>query len=148
MQSQATKQEKIANNMSVYYRHLTVTFNSYVGIKQPNMTNKDKFYKVYSPENFKLRPRDVIYLDLKFDIQTPETVEVWLNLLPSLKGMGLHIQNEDWVSNKTKDNTIQLHILNRSFNSTASIKKNQCIGFIFLLGERASDTTHTKYNVL
>ena len=148
MQIQVTKQEKIANNMLVYYRHLTVNFNSYIGIKQPNMTDKDKFYKVYSPEKFKLRPRDDIYLDLKFDIQTPETIEPWLNLLPSLKSLGLHIENEDWAPNKTKDNTIQLHILNRSFNYTASIKKNQCIGFIFLLGERATDTIHTKYNLL
>ena len=134
--------------MSVYYRRLTVNFNSYVGIKQPNMTEKDKFYKVYSREKFKLRPRDDIYLDLKFNIQTPEIIEPWLNLLPSLKTLGLHIENEDWVTNKTKDNTIQLHILNRSFNYTASIKKNQCIGFIFLLGERATDTIHTKYNIL
>ena len=147
MQSQATKQEKIANNMSVYYRHLTVNFNSYVGIKQPNMTDKDKFYKVYSPEKFKLRPTDDIYLDLKFNIQTPETIEPWLNLLPSLKLLGLHIKDEDWLTNKTKDNTIQLHILNRSFNYTANIKKNQSIGFILLLGERYTDTIYTKYNI-
>ena len=129
--------------MSVYYRHLTVNFNSYIGIKQPNMTDKDKFYKVYSPEKFKLRLRDDIYLDLKFDIQTPETIEPWLNLLPSLKSLGLHIENEDWVTNKTKNNTIQLHILNRSFNYTASIRKNQFIGFIFLLSERYTDTIYT-----
>ena len=77
--------------MSVYYRHLTVNFNSYIGIKQPNMTDKDKFYKVYSLEKFKLRPRDDIYLDLKFDIQTSEIIEAWLKLLPSLKSLGLHI---------------------------------------------------------
>ena len=134
--------------MSTYYRYLTANFNSYIGIKQPNMTDKDRFYKVYSPEKFKLKPRDDIYLDLKFDIQTPETIEPWLNLLPSLKSLGLHIENEDWASNKTKDNTIQLHILNRSFNYTASIKKNQCIGFIFLLGKQATDTINTKYNLL
>ena len=62
-------------------------------MKQPNMTNKVKFYKVYSPDKIKLRPRDDIYLDLKFDIHTPKTIEVWLNLLPSLKGMGLPIEN-------------------------------------------------------
>ena len=133
--------------MSIYCRHLTVNLNSYIGIKQPNMTEKDKFY-VYSPEKFKLRPRDDIYLGLKFDIQTPETIDPWLNLLPSLKSLGLDIENKDWAINKTKDNTIQLHILNKSFNYTASIKKNQCIGFIFLLGERATDTIHTKYNIL
>ena len=47
-----------------------------------------------------------------------------------------------------KHNTVQLYILHRSFNYTASIKKNQCIGFVFLLGERAADTTYTKYNIL
>ena len=99
--------------MSVYYRHLTVNFNSYVGIKQTNMTDKDKFYKVYSPEKFKLRPRDDINLDLKFDIQTPETTEAWLNLLPSLKSLGLHIENED--GRQTKQKTIQ-------FNCTYSIE--------------------------
>ena len=84
-------------------------------------------------KNWELGPRDDIYLDLKFIIQKPETIEPWLNLLPSLKALGLHIRNEDWASNKTKDNTIQLHILNRGFNYTASIKKNQCTGFIFYL---------------
>ena len=133
--------------MPVYYRHLNVTFNSYVGIKQPNMTNKDKCYKVYLPEKFKLRPRKEIYLDLKFNIQMPETIDPWLNLLPSLKVIGLHIENEDWASNKTKDNTIQIHVLNRSFNYKINVKKNQCIGFIFLLGEKYSDIINTKCNL-
>ena len=104
MQSQNTKQEKSVNNMTVYFQNVTVNFNSYVGIKQPDMTNENRFYKVYSPGKFKLRPREDIYLDLKLNIQTPETLEPWLNLLPSLKEMGLHIENKDWVSNKTKDN--------------------------------------------
>ena len=100
------------------------------------MTDKDKFYKVYSPLSFKLRPRDDIYLALNFNIETPETIEPWLNLPPSLKGLGLSIENEDWAENKTTNNTIQLHILNKSFYYTFNIKKKQYIGFIFLLGER------------
>ena len=43
MQSQITKQEKSANNMTVYFRNLTVNINSLVGIKKPNMTENDKF---------------------------------------------------------------------------------------------------------
>ena len=93
--------------MTNYFRHLTVNFRLYPGVKQPDMTSKDRFYKVYSPEKVKLRPRDNIHLDLKFDIETPETLEPWLNILPSLKGMGMPNENEDWVKNKTKDNTIQ-----------------------------------------
>ena len=134
-------------NRTTYFRNLTINFNSHVGIKQPEMTSKDRFYKVYSPFKFKLRPRDDIYLDLKFDIPVPETLDPWLNLLPLLKGMILHIENDDWANNKTKDNTIQLHLLNRSFTRTADVKKDQCIGFIFLLGERATDSIITKYNL-
>ena len=110
------------------------------------MTSKDIFYEAYSPKKIKLRPRDDIHLDLKFDIQTPETLSPWLNILPSLKTMGLHIENDDWAENKTKDNTIQLHILNRSFTYTINIKKDQCIGFIFSLGEQITDNIITKYN--
>ena len=128
MQSQNTKQEKSANNMTVYFQNVTVNFNSYVGIKQPDMTNENRFYKVYSPGKFKLRPREDIYLDLKLNIQTPETIEPWLNLLPSLKEMGLHIETK--IGCQIKQKTI-LHVLNRSFNYTVNVKKNQCIGFIF-----------------
>ena len=100
------------------------------------------------PLKFELRPRDDIYFDLRFNIQTPETLEPWLNLLPLLKGFGQHIENNDWVKNKTKDNTIQLHILNRSFTHTIDRKKDQCIGFIFfLLGEQVADYITTKYNL-
>ena len=73
-------------------RYLNVGFVSHTDIKQPNMTDKDKFYKVYSPQSFKLAPREDIYLDLKFDINTLPGIEPWLNLLPSLKGMGLKIE--------------------------------------------------------
>ena len=134
--------------MESHFRRLIVNFNLYTGVKKPHMTSKDRFYKVYSPEKIKLRPGDDIHLDLKFDIQTPETLSLWLNILPSLKTMGLHIENDDWAENKTKDNTIQLHILNRSFTYTIDIKKDQCIGFIFLLGEQITDNITTKYNFL
>ena len=59
----------------------------------------------------------------------------------------MHAENHDWIENKTKGNTIQLHILNRSFNYTVSVKKKQCIGYIFLLGERVDDKIITKYNL-
>ena len=109
--------------MASYYRYLNFEFVSHTDIKQPNMAHADRFYKVYSPEKFKLAPREDIYLDLKFVINTPPGTEPWLNLLPSLKTMGLRIQDHDWVSNKTKDMTIQLDILNITFTYTARIKK-------------------------
>ena len=92
--------------MTTYVENLTINFNSYVGIKNPDMPDKTKFYKVYSPEKFKTRQRDDIYLDLKFNIQTPGRIKPWFNLLASLKSMGLCIENDDWKNNLTKDNAI------------------------------------------
>ena len=144
MQSQNTKQEKSANNMTVYFQNVTVNFNSYVGIKQPDMTNENRFYKVYSPGKFKLRPREDIYLDLKLNIQTPETLEPWLNLLPSLKEMGLHIENKDWVSNKTKDNITRTQ---QKFQLYRKRKEKSVYWIHFLLGEKYTDIINTKYNL-
>ena len=62
--------------------------------------------------------------------------------------MGLKLENEDWVSNKTKGKTIQLYILNRSFTYTIKIKQNQCIGFILLLGKKINDVITTKYSTV
>ena len=128
-----------------YFRNLTVTFNSYTGIKKPDMTNSDKFFKVYSPRKFKLRPREDIYLDLKFNVEASQELDPRISLLPSIKGLGLNIENEDWPNNLTKDNTIQLHLLNKSFTYSINMSKNQCIAFIFLLGEFSTDLITTKY---
>ena len=143
-------------NRSRHFRNLTVNINllreynegSQRNMKKPEITSTEKFYKVYSPTKFRLKPRDDIFLDLKFDIQTPETIQPWLDLLPSFKSAGLHIENDDWLSNKTRDGTIQLHILNRSFTYTITVKKNQCIAYIFLLGEKPNETINTIYNLL
>ena len=143
-------------NRSPHFRNLTVNINllkeynegAERNMKKPEITSRDKFYKVYSPLKFKLKPRDDIFIDLKFDIQMPEPIQPWLNLLPSFKSTRLHIENDGWLSNKTIDGTIQLHILNRSFTYTITVKKNQCIAYIFLLGEKPNDTINTIYNLL
>ena len=62
MQNRKTKEDKL---METNFKNLTINFNSYSGIKKPDFTNKSHFYKIYSPEEFKLRPRDDIHLDLK-----------------------------------------------------------------------------------
>ena len=74
-------------------------------------------------------------------------MERWINLLLSLKGLILKIEENDWVSNKTKNDTILLHMLNRSFTRTIEIRKNQVITFLFLLGQKSIDKINTKYTV-
>ena len=133
--------------MVAYFRHLTVNFNLHTGVKQPNMTSKERFYKVYSPLKSKGRPRDDICLDLRLDIQTPETFEPWSNLLPSLKRIGLHKENDQWVENKKKRQYNSIAHTKQKFQSYYRRKKTQCIGFIFLLGEQVTDSITTICNL-
>ena len=50
--------------------------------------------------------------------------------------MGFDIcDKENWINNKTKENTIALHVFNRSFYHDINIKKGDVIGFAFLLGD-------------
>ena len=67
-------------------------------------------------------------------------------MLPPLKGLELSIENDYWAENKTTNNKIQLHILNKNFHHTFNIKKKQYIGFIFSSGEHCADKITTKYN--
>ena len=117
-------------NKPTNFNLVNVTINSIIGSKQPEMHKPNRFYKIYSLEKFKLRPRDDIYLDLKFNIEMLTQIEPWIDLLPSLKDRGLKIENQDI----TTDDTTQLYILNRSFTYTRNIKKNQCIGYVFFIG--------------
>ena len=86
------------------------------------MDDEKAFYHIYSLESFVLRPRDNIYLDLKFKFNKLEQLEPWINLLSCLKEQGFKIEDYNWASNELKDGTIQLHILNRDFTK----KRNAC----------------------
>ena len=134
-------------NSTATHNNFIVEIDSHSQVNQLNMTAKGDFYKIYLLKKFKLRPRGDVFLESKIKINVPNTLEPWINLLPSLKGLGLKIENNDWVSNKTKNDTIQLHILNRSFTRTIEIRRNQVTAFLFLLGQKSTDKTNTKYTV-
>ena len=86
-------------------------------------------------------------MDLK-KVNVPETLEPWINLLPYLKDHGLKIQEHNWTSNKLKDDTIQLNILNRNFTRTTHIKKDQETAYMLLLGQKFNDIIATEYNII
>ena len=75
------------------HNDLIVTIDYHSQTRQPDLTVKGNFYKIYSPKKFKLRPRDNIYLDLKIKIGVPKILEPWINLFQSLKRLGLKIEN-------------------------------------------------------
>ena len=129
MQNRKTVKE--IETVEKHFKNLTVNFNSYSRIKKPGITDKSPFYKIQSPGKLKLRPRDDIHLDLKFNVEKLDRIKPWVNLLPSLKCLGLYIENEDCQSNLTKDDTIQLHLLNKSSIIQYRLKKNNVSNLFF-----------------
>ena len=134
--------------MKTYFNHINIQIASQTDVKQPDFHGTKAFYRIYSPESFMLRPRDDIYLDLNIKINAPAHSEAWINLLPWLKERGFKMEEHNWSANTLKDDTIQIHILNRSFTYTTHIKKSQIIAYMFLLGEKATDKITTKYIII
>ena len=117
----------------------------YECVKRPEF--KNTFLCIYSPEKFTLRPRDNILLNLKITIKAPDCLKAWINLLPTLKELGLAIEDHNWAVNKLKDKTIQLNILNKHFYDTITIKKIKNL-HMFLLGLKFNHKIVTKYTTL
>ena len=126
---------------------MKIKVGSYADVKQPEMSKDKAFCCIYSPKSFTLWPKDNILLDLK-KVNVSETLEPWINLLPYLKDHGLKIQEHNWTSNKLKDDTIQLNILNRNFTRTTHIKKDQETAYMLLLGQKFNDIIVTEYNII
>ena len=101
----AEKQE-INTPAEEYFRNLSVTFDAYVGIKQPDLFNSENFYTIYSPKKFTLKPREDIVLDLKFNIATSKELDPWISLLPTLKTNGLAIVKKNMKCQKKQLNCI------------------------------------------
>ena len=131
--------------MTVCFQTLKVEMSSFEDIKQPELNKNGSFCIIYSPEKIKLRPRDSIFLDLKFKLTAPKKLEV-INLLSYLKERFLSIENHALESNKLTDGTIQLDILNKSFYNTTNIKKNQETRYIFIMYQKYTEKIVTLYN--
>ena len=92
-------------------------------VKQPKLNDDGSFYIIYSPEKIKLRPRDSAMLNLRLKVNLPDGIEGMIGLLPSFVARKLSIENSNWISNKRKDEIIQLGILNKNFYNTIDIRK-------------------------
>ena len=118
---------------------MNVENGNYKFVKRHEFNKTKSLYIIYSPQTFKLRPRDNILLDLKIKVNAPESLQAWINLLPCFKEAGFAVEDHNWAANKLKDETIQLNILNKNFYNTFTIKKDQELGYMFLLGQRFNE---------
>ena len=115
------------------FNAVNIEFITEPDIKRPKLSDDGSFYIIYSIEKLKLRPRDSTLLNLRLKLNLPEKIEAMVGLLPSFVSRKLSIENSNWISNRRKDEAIELDILNKHFYDTIKIKKNQEIGYIFLI---------------
>ena len=93
-------------------------------VKKPKLSDDESFYIRYLPEKIKLRLRDCAMLNLRLKVNLLNKIEAMIGLLPSFVSRKILIENSNWISNKRKDEIIQLDILNRHFCNTINIRKN------------------------
>ena len=93
--------------------------------KGPQLSPDERFYIIYSPMKFKLRPCESVTLNLQLKIKLPDNVQGIIGLLPSLILQKLTIE--------INDELIKLDLLNRDFHDTIKVKKNQEIAGLILL---------------
>ena len=101
--------------------------------KAPQLSPDERFYIIYSPMKFKLRPSESIMLNLQLKIKLPDNVQGIIGPLPSLILQKLTIENFKRLTSETNDELIKLDLLNRDFHDTIKVKKNQEIAGLILL---------------
>ena len=113
------------------FNAINVQFSTEPDASKPKLSDNGSVYIIYSPEKIKLRPRDSAMLNLRLKVNLPNEIEAMIGLLPSFVSRKLSIENSNWISNKRKDEIIQLDILNRHFCNTINIGKNKELAYIF-----------------
>ena len=109
---------------------------------KPYYSQKDNCIFVYSPSDLTIRKRQSEWVDLQFDISyLSKNHNLWINPAIKYKGGVLAIIDNDrnWILNKTKFNTVALHLFNKSHFYDIKIKKNKVLCFISILGKKDID---------
>ena len=123
-------------------------------ISEPEYIKKKDCLVIKSPESLTIKPREDALLDLKFNITLEHLPmlhmhQTWLKLSTIFSLLGLYIENgEQWATVRTKNNAIQLPLLNRSFYYDVKIKEGDIIGYVFLLGKLNTQNINVNYQIL
>ena len=122
-------------------------------ILQPEYLKHDNSLVITSPVDLTLEPRSDAWIDLKFNIEFEQGSKlyeqsIWLKPSSVLGTLGFDIEDkETWFMNKTKQNTIQLQVFNKSFYYKVRIKKHDILGFGFLLAKKDGENLDIAYKI-
>ena len=134
-------------DMIQHFNAINIEFLTEPEVKKPKLSDDGSFYIIYSPEKIKIGPPDSAMLNLRLKVNLPNKIEAMIGLLPSFVSRKLSIENSNWISNKRKDEIIQLDILNRHFCNTINVRKNIELAHNFLINQKSCDKLVTTYNI-
>ena len=133
--------------------NLLIRITHHSDVLQPEYLKHDNAIVITSPVNLTLEPRSDAWIDLKFNIELEQKSNIyeqsiWLKPSTVFGTLGFDIEDkETWLMNKTKQNTIQIHVFNRSFYYKIRIKKNDILGFGFLLNKKDGENLDISYKI-
>ena len=133
--------------------NLLIRITHHSDISEPEYLKHDNSLVITSPVNLTLEPRSDAWIDLKFNIEFEQKSELyeqssWLKPSTVLGTLGFDIEDkETWLMNKRKQNTIQLHVFNKSFYYKVRIKKHDILGFSFLLAKKDGENLEISYKI-
>ena len=105
-------------------------------ILKPEFLKTQNAIVIHSPLNIKLKKRTAEWIDLKINVQFDDkNLMSWMQPSAVFKCLGLDISDkETWIMNKTNQDTIMIHIENRSFYYDVDIKKGNIIALVYFNG--------------
>ena len=118
-------------DMIQHFNAINIEFLTEPEVKKPKLATMEVLTSYTQLKKSKLVHEIVHLVNVRLKVNLPNEIEAMIGLLPSFVSRKLSIENSNWISNKRKDEIIQLDILNRHFCNTINIGKNKELAYIF-----------------
>ena len=127
-------------DMIQHFNAINIEFLTEPEVKKPKLATMEVLTSYTQLKKSKL----VHLVNVRLKVNLPNEIEAMIGLLPSFVSRKLSIENSNWISNKRKDEIIQLDILNRHFCNTINTRKNKNLNII---NQKSCDKIVTIYNI-
>ena len=118
-------------DMIQHFNAINIEFLTEPEVKKPKLATMEVLTSYTQLKKSKLVHEIVHLVNVRLKVNLPNEIEAMIGLLPSFVSRKLSKENFNWISNKRKDEIIQLDILNRHFCNTINIGKNKELAYIF-----------------
>ena len=109
-------------------------------IEKPPLKTNGRFYIIYSPNKFVLRPNEIKMKNLGLKIKLPERIQGIITLLPNFIEKSISLDNSKRTTSQICNEFITLTLWNRNFHWSTIFEKNEEIARLFLIHRNRDET--------